>query len=170
MSITACPGCVAGGTAGEITAERTQMPTHEILLPTIHCIACVNKIEKILGACADIVSVRVNLSRKRALIIANPDADPQPWLAIIHNAGFEAHLSDTPDTTDTSAGLLLRIGIAGFAMMNVMLLSVAVWSGASDTTRDLFHWISAFIALPATVFCAQPFFKNAWNALKNGAY
>ena len=36
--------------------------------------------------------------------------------------------------------------------MNVMLLSVAVWSGAADSTRDLMHWISAAIALPAVAF------------------
>ncbi|MGJ8625147.1 MAG: copper-translocating P-type ATPase, partial [Yoonia sp.] len=62
--------------------------------------------------------------------------------------------------------LLMRLGVAGFAMMNVMLLSVAVWSGASDATRDLFHWISAAIALPTIIFAAQPFYTNAWRALR----
>jgi len=50
--------------------------------------------------------------------------------------------------------------------MNVMLLSVAVWSGATDATRDLFHLISAMIALPAVLFSAQPFFEHAWQALR----
>ena len=47
----------------------------------------------------------------------------------------------------------LLVGIAGFAAMNIMLLSVSVWSGnvtdITPETRDLFHWLSALIALPA---------------------
>ena len=87
--------------------------------------------------------------------------------------GFEARPLDSAalEATRTDAvggSLLARIGVAGFAMMNVMLLSIAVWSGASDSTRDLMHWISAAIALPAIAFAAQPFFANAWRALAAG--
>ena len=52
--------------------------------------------------------------------------------------------------------------------MTVMLLSVSVWSGAVDSTRDFFHWISALVAMPAIAFAAQPFFSNAWTALRAG--
>jgi len=49
--------------------------------------------------------------------------------------------------------------------MNVMLLSVSVWSGAEAATRDLMHWISALIALPAMAFSGMPFFLSALAAL-----
>ena len=49
-----------------------------------------------------------------------------------------------------------------------MLFSVSIWSGADAVTRDLFHWISALIALPAVAFAGQSFFRSAWASLKGG--
>ena len=54
--------------------------------------------------------------------------------------------------------------------MNMMLLSVSVWSGnvsdISPEQRDFFHWLSALIALPAAAYAGQPFFRSALRALK----
>src|SRR6202012_5491038 len=46
--------------------------------------------------------------------------------------------------------------------------SVSVWSGAEAATRDLFHWISALIALPALAYSGQVFFGSAFRALRHG--
>ena len=60
------------------------------------------------------------------------------------------------------------LAVAGFAAMNIMLLSVSVWAGSDMTpsTRDFFHWASALIALPAAAYAGQPFFVSAFKALR----
>ena len=166
-----CPGCLA------TPAERVEAPLPDaqlsLSLPTIHCQACISKVENALNAHPAVRAARVNLTRKRVMIDAAPETDAQELAALVMDAGFEAHELDTAALNQTrtdAAGrdILMRLAVAGFATMNVMLLSVAVWSGATDATRDMFHWISAAITLPVLAFSAQPFFRNAWAALRAG--
>ncbi len=168
---SACPACVAAPAAERLA--RTQAPDAAriaLSLPTIHCAACISKIERALAAHPGVSSGRVNLTLKRASIEAAADVSAQDMVQLVEGLGFEAHELDPGSlnaTTTDRAGrnLLMRLAVAGFAMMNVMLLSVAVWAGAEDATRDMFHWISAAIALPAVAFAGQPFYSNAWTAL-----
>ncbi|WP_428924926.1 heavy metal translocating P-type ATPase [Marinibacterium sp. SX1] len=169
MSVAACPACVAAGPAAESAGQGAGQPTHHLVLPQIHCAACIRSVEDVLARQPGITGARVNLTLKRAAVTAEPGADPTPWIEALSAAGFEAHEArDMAGPDDGARMMIVRLGVAGFAMMNVMLLSVAVWSGASDATRDMFHWISAAIALPAALFAAQPFFANAWGALRGG--
>ena len=139
-------------------------------LPTIHCAGCISKIERDLTQVAGVLSARVNLTLKRVQVEACDALTAESLIAALNSRGFEAHELDegtlaSSATDRTSRELLTRLAVAGFAMMNIMLLSVAVWSGASDATRNLFHWIAAAIALPTIAYSAQPFFRTAWQAL-----
>ncbi|MEM6564161.1 MAG: heavy metal translocating P-type ATPase [Pseudomonadota bacterium] len=168
-STAACPGCIA---VRPVDVEATPVEAQIALsLPTIHCQSCISKVEKSLLAHTGVHAARVNLTRKRVLIEVDAAIPARELAELVTQAGFEAHeldLSALNQTRTDAAGrdILMRLAVAGFAAMNVMLLSVAVWSGASDATRDMFHWISAAITLPALAFSAQPFFRNAWAALR----
>jgi len=170
-SIAVCPGCVA---VPDTTAEPEVKDAQIALsLPTIHCQGCISAVERGLNAHPGVHNARVNLTLKRAMIKADPSLQAADLIPVLGQLGYEAHELDPGVLSVTGAArsgrdLLMRLAVAGFAMMNVMLLSVSVWSGASDATRDLFHWISAGIAIPAIAFSAQPFFRNAWAALSVG--
>ena len=169
-SLAACPACSVAPVARR-PAEDISNPTIQLSLPTIHCAGCISGVERALSGVDGVREVRVNLTRKRVQVVADGNITAASLVGVLADAGYEAHELDADAMTASAADgmareLLMRLGVAGFAMMNVMLLSVAVWSGATEATRDLFHWISAAIALPTVAFSAQPFFKSGWGALK----
>ncbi|MEL7099925.1 MAG: heavy metal translocating P-type ATPase [Pseudomonadota bacterium] len=168
MTAMACPGCAAAP-----TGPAPQAVAGDVLLslPHIHCVSCIRGVETALAARPDVRDVRVNLTLKRAMVRTEASADSLAETLV--GAGIEAYPLDVAALSAEGADkagreLLMRLAVAGFAMMNVMLLSVAVWSGAAEATRDLFHWISAAIAIPASLFCGAPFFASAWGALRAG--
>lgn len=161
----ACAACCAAPAA---VALAQQAEAVHLSVPRMRCAVCISSIEDGLAALDGVRAVRANLTQKRVRIEA--DRPVQDLCAALQAIGYEAFPLDTralaSDTDPAGRDLVMRLGVAGFAMMNVMLLSVAVWSGASGATRDLFHLISALIALPTVLYAAQPFFRNAWSALR----
>ncbi|QDC08308.1 cadmium-translocating P-type ATPase [Oceanicola sp. D3] len=169
--LAACPACVALPGMGDVAAGGVAEKELLLSLPEIHCAACISGVERVLAAQPGVASARVNLTLKRATVDAEDAVEPGALVAALGAAGFKAQELDAGLLSSTEADkagrdLLMRLAVAGFAMMNVMLLSVAVWSGAEGATRDLFHWISAAIAFPAVGFAGRPFFASAAVALK----
>jgi Cu2+-exporting ATPase len=164
--------------AHRTTAEEVRLASHaldggrrqsDISIPTIHCGACIRTIESELAQLRGVEHVRVNLSTKR-VAVRWIGSSPPPLLEELRRLGYEAHLCD-PEA-DRHDGqfrkLILSLAVAGFASGNIMMLSVGVWAGAEASTRDMFHGLSAFIALPALVYSGRIFFDSAWNAIRHG--
>ncbi|WP_234178470.1 MULTISPECIES: heavy metal translocating P-type ATPase [unclassified Sphingopyxis] len=154
-------------------ATASPLVERDFAVPDIRCAGCISKLEQGLVRDRRIASARVNFTEKRVHIACTPDAETPDLVGAFALLGFEAHpIGDAPGEGDPEAAssreLLRAVAVAGFAMMNVMLLSVSVWSGAEGATRDLFHWLSAAIALPTVAYSGRPFFRSAWRALRHG--
>jgi Cu2+-exporting ATPase len=170
--LSACPACAAVPAALR-AAEQEKRARLVLSLPTAHCAACLSTVESGLQAVPGVRSARVNLTQRRVSVDADAEITADALVAVLGKLGYEAHeldagLLSATETDRQGRELLMRLGVAGFSMMNVMLLSVAVWSGAEGVTRDMFHWISAAIAIPTVIFAGQPFFRSAWASLKAG--
>jgi len=140
-------------------------------VPGMRCAGCIAKIERGLGELPGVEGARVNFSAKRVAVRHDAQLDDEALVEALEHLGFEAQaVADNPlATDDKDAKLLLRaLAVAGFGMMNIMLLSVSVWSGAGGVTREMFHWLSALIALPVVVYSGRPFFSSAAMALRYG--
>ncbi len=143
---------------------------HTILaVPTMHCAGCMGKVERAFGKVEGVHSARTNLTARTVEVIHEPSVEMPALVAALAATGFEAQVRE-PEAEPVSAvkPLLAPLGVAAFACMNVMLMSVSVWSGADGTMRSLFHWVSALIGVPAIVYAGRPFFASALKVLRHG--
>jgi Cu2+-exporting ATPase len=149
--------------------------TMDVVVDGIHCGGCIGRIERSLKTVEGLADARLNFTNRRLTLTWNdPAFDPGEAIRVLERMGYHANpFSQHSGEERESAQLtfLLRcLAVSGFAAMNIMLLSVSVWSGnvtdITPETRDLFHWLSAAIALPAAAYAGQPFFRSAWSALK----
>ncbi|MCZ8044127.1 MAG: heavy metal translocating P-type ATPase [Beijerinckiaceae bacterium] len=149
----------------------------ELAVEGIRCAGCMHAIESGLAKDASILKARVNLALKRVTVEWKDGAlRPEGVIERLGALGFKAYpflpSAERDSVTLEERRLLRYLAVAGFAAMNIMLLSVSVWSGAngdlSPVTRDFFHWLSALIALPTAAYAGRPFFESALRALRAG--
>lgn len=122
--------------------EPAEFTDSRFTVPGMRCAGCIAKIERGLQAVEGVEAARVNFSAKRVAVRHEKALDADALVAAIGSLGFEAQAAEANPLgqDDAESRTLLRsLAVAGFGMMNIMLLSVSVWSGAGGVTRELFH-------------------------------
>ena len=143
----------------------------------LQCGACVWLIESVLARQPGLLKGRVNMTTRRLNLTWNgPIEQAHTYVETIERLGYRLMPFDAAalEAADDRAGraLLRALAVAGFAAGNVMLSSIGVWAGLTHgmgpATRDLLHWLSALIAMPAIAYAGMPFFRSAIGALRQG--
>jgi Cu2+-exporting ATPase len=143
-----------------------------LLVEGIHCAACVWLIEQGLGGVDGVREARVNLTGRRLRV--KWDSTRVRLSALLQrlaDLGYAAVPFD-PQAAEGSIQrenrrLLYRMAFAGFAAMNLMWISIALYAGADQGEyRGLFHWIGLLIATPTLAYSGWPFYAGAWRGLR----
>jgi Cu2+-exporting ATPase len=147
----------------------------ELAVEGVACGGCIARIESALKRLPGVLDARLNFTNRRLTTAWQPgEVEAQQIIDTLERMGYAAHpfaprAVETEDAREAK-DLMRCLAVAGFAAMNIMLLSVSVWSGnATDITpetRDFFHWLSALIAIPAVAYAGRPFFRSAVAALR----
>ncbi len=163
--------------AAYVARDTDGTATLHLMIENLHCAGCVHRIETALAPLPGVVEARVNLTAKRLRLRWTGGQSAADFVARLAALGYRAVPFDPGEIANARASeekrLLRCLAVAGFAATNVMLLSVAVWAGAAadmtPATRDLMHWLSALVALPAIAWAGRPFYASAFAALRSRA-
>ena len=157
----------------EFVADLGEHRSIALLVEGIHCAACVWLIEHTLQNLPGIQEVKVNLSARRLHV--KWDNVKLPLSSIIKRLGDIGYAA-VPFDPEVAEGaikrenrmMLYRMAFAGFTMMNLLWVSIALYSGADQSEyRSLFHWVGFILATPTLLFSGYPFFIGAWTGLRN---
>ena len=145
-----------------------------LLVEGIHCAACVWLIENGLKTLPGVDEARVNLTGRRLRVRwDNGRLKLSRILRRLGDIGYGAVPFD-PDSAEGALKrenrlMLYRMAFAGFAMMNLMWVSIALYAGADQGEfRGLFHWVGFALATPTILYSGYPFFRGAWSGLRTG--
>ncbi|HIF5522100.1 TPA: heavy metal translocating P-type ATPase [Vibrio parahaemolyticus] len=144
-------------------------------LEGVSCAACAWLIEKQVSSAKGLVSIRVNTTTNRALLAWDKtQVKLSELLSVIHKLGYKAAPFEA-DKQEASyhrmmKQYLYRLGIAGLATMQVMMLAVAlyleVFGDLEPEFKNYFRWVSLIFATPVLLYSALPFYLNAWRSIK----
>ncbi|MEZ8859809.1 heavy metal translocating P-type ATPase [Vibrio sp. 10N.247.311.51] len=156
---------------------RNSENTSEVTLSLegVSCAACAWLIEKQVSSKLGVVSIRVNTTTNRALLSwDNTKTKLSELLSAIHTLGYKAAPFEADQQEAayhrSMKNYLYRLGIAGLATMQVMMLAVAlyleVFGNLEPEFKSYFRWVSLIFATPVLLYSALPFYINAWRSLK----
>ncbi len=157
----------------EFVNELGDIREMHLLVEGIHCAACLWLIERRLGIEDGILKANVNLSAKKLhLKWDNRVIKLSRVMQILGQIGY-ASVPYDPEAAEgqikkQNRALLFRLSFAGFAAMNLMWISIALYTGADDGKfKDLFYWISLGLATPTLLYSGYPFYRGAFTGLMN---
>ena len=146
----------------------------ELHIEGIQCGACVWLVENVLMNQEAVTSAKVYISTRKLVINWKGNKKTiTRYVNLIKDIGFfvvpfvydEIQEKKEIEKKD----LIKRIAVASAAFIQVMMFSIPIWlhGDMSEYTRNLLHWFSALIALPAILYSARPFYLSAIIALKS---
>ncbi len=160
---------------GPLLGREGDTAVVNLLIEGLRCAACSWLIGESLGRLPGIVRASVNPATARAQVAFDPQRlGLAAVLRAIAALGYRPHVLGATDTlavaTRERRQALKRVAVAGFGMMQVMMIAAALYIGAVDgmdpVIREYLRIISLVVTAPVLVYAGRPFFAGAYASLR----
>ncbi|ART79310.1 heavy metal translocating P-type ATPase [Oceanisphaera avium] len=162
----------------DFVIDKDNLKEVQLSISGISCAACAWLIERHLSRLPGVALIQVNTTTERARVRWDEQhTSLSNVLAGFTSIGYQArpfqpHQLEQAYNKEVKA-YLLRMGVAGIASMQVMMVAIALYEDLFPNTDaglvSYFRWISLWLCIPVMGYSALPFYRNAWRGLKNRA-
>ena len=148
----------------------------DLILEGIHCAACVWLNEKVLYDTKGVIEANINFTTNKARVVFNSDIlKLSDIIKKIRSIGYNAYAYDSSiadkEASKAKQDYFVRIMVAVVCTMNIMMLSVAKYTGfftgMSIEVKNMIHLAEFILATPVLFFSGFVFYKGAYFGLKN---
>ena len=148
----------------------------DLILEGIHCAACVWLNEKVLYDTKGVIEANINFTTNKARVVFNSDIlKLSDIIKKIRSVGYNADAYDSSiadkEASKATQDYFVRIMVAVVCTMNIMMLSVAKYTGfftgMSIEVKNMIHLAEFILATPVLFFSGFVFYKGAYFGLKN---
>jgi len=148
----------------------------DLIIEGIHCAACVWLNEKVLYETEGIISADINFTNNKAKIIWDEDKIKLSQIILkVRSIGYNAYAYDAKIADEKAVkykrDYFLRMMVAVFASVNIMMLSVAKYTGfftgIDQEVKNYIHLGEFILTTPVLFYSGWIFFRGAYYGLKN---
>ncbi len=144
-------------------------------IPTIHCSSCIWVLENLSRLHPAIKNSQVDFPKKTIRVTYDVnDFSLKALVMLLSSIGYEPYISleeFNKKNQKKDRSLIYKLGVAGFAFGNVMLLSFPEYFEVEEFWLDqyklVFRWLMFAFSLPVVFYAAQDYFKSAIKGLRS---
>lgn len=152
--------------------EGVQIVT--LYIPHIHCSSCIWILENLKRLQPAITSSQVDFPKKKVRIVYNSDqTNLKQIVELLSRIGYAPYISlEDYNRVEThqSRTIYYKLGVAGFAFGNVMLLSFPEYFENDEfwlnQYKFFFRWMMFFLSLPVVFYASSDYFISAYKGIK----
>lgn len=143
-------------------------------IPQIHCASCIWLLEKLYKLNEGILSSRVNFLQKTVYVhFDEAKISLRQVVEILSSIGYAPAIRlkdlDKGQQDDYGRKYIYKLGVAGFAFGNIMLLSFPEYLGldalAEGTFARFFGYLNILLIIPVLFYSGVEYLRSAWQGL-----
>jgi Cu+-exporting ATPase len=155
--------------------QSQTMASVHFLLPQIHCSSCIWLLENLYQFNEGITKSRVSFLKKEIHIQYDPQViSLRQVVELLDSIAYTPAISfndlEKKEIPLIERSFFYKLGIAGFAFGNIMLLSFPEYLGLEKNVDpfffQLFGYLNIVLSLPLVFYSAQDYLKSAWIGLR----